>query len=574
MLDINQVLNDCLKQLSKEYAIEEIPNYNSKVFIKVWRVILEANLFGKLEEVAVNIGFPLSFPYIMPWVSVSDERFRLLPHISYQTRKLCLYENDVVYDTQNIYGLIRDNINKTRIWLEIYTNRDNSDEYSKEIKSYWNQQYDGEDAIDSSVIIVGNIPKETCKLKAITYSEEKLSDRKEKIIRVVFSDNSEEEDTFKYLKSVYHAIDFEIIFIASMTIPNAPPYIITGKDINDWIGDIADKEKVQQYINSNYSGILLFPIGLENACGGIIIPKQNTKRNGFRKDALKAYYTLTGPFWGDKNKKLKRVFAQSYTKHRIAERTAGKMMEQKCFLVAGLGSVGSNLCYYLNGYNNAKFTLVDSEELTLDNIGRHLLGFDYLRQNKAKAVAHYLKSYRPDRCIISKDTYLQTLQDEIFSDVNTLFICTGDLISEQWLLSGMINGIIEVPAFILWLEPYGISGIMIYVNPKDKSSLNKLSSTVNNGFFDYCLISKDEYENADKLIRQEAGCNGKYALYSANDVTMFLSAMFQHIDYLISSDSESRCYRWIGNIEIAEERKIKLTSKESLVKNIVQELEI
>ena len=573
MLDINQVLNDCLKQLSKEYAIEEIPNYNSKAFIKVWRVILEANLFGKVEEVAVNIGFPLSFPYIMPWVSVSDERFRLLPHISYQTRKLCLYENDVVYDTLNIYGLIRDNIRKTRKWLETYTNRDNSDEYSKEIKSYWNQQYDCEEAIDSTYILLGNIPKETCKLTAITYSEEKLSDGKVKIIRVICSD-SNEEDTLKYLKSVHHANDIEVMFVASMTIAKVPPYTITGKDINDRIRDIADKEKVKRYINANNSGILLFPIGLINACGGVIIPRQNIKRNGFRKDALTAYYTLTDPFWGDKNKKLKRIFAQSYTENHIAERTAGRMMEQNCFLVAGLGSVGSNLCYYLNGYNNAKFTLVDSEELTLDNIGRHLLGFDYLNQNKAKAVSRYLKSYRPDRKIVVIDTYLQTLQKEILSKSSILFVCTGDLISEQWLITEMIAGTVNIPAFILWLEPYGISGIMIYVNPKDKSSLNKLSSTVNNGFFDYCLISKDEYENADKLIRQEAGCNGKYALYSANDVTMFLSAMFQHIDYLISSGSESKCYRWIGNVEIAEERQIKLASKEKLIKNTIQVLDI
>ena len=249
-------------------------------------------------------------------------------------------------------------------------------------------------------------------------------------------------------------------------------------------------------------------------------------------------------------------------------------MEQKCFLIGGLGSIGSNLCYYLNGYNNAKFILIDSDELTLDNIGRHFLGFDYLNQNKAKAVAHYLKSYRPDRSIVTKEAYLQTFKYDKLSENTTIFICTGDLISEQWLITEIINGTIELPVFILWLEPYGISGIMIYINPKDKSSLRKISEEANKGFSDYCLISKDEYENADKLIRQEAGCNGRYALYSANDVTMFLSAMFQYIDYLISSDSESKCYRWIGNVEIAEERQIKLISRETLVKNTIQILSI
>lgn len=575
MLDIDQVLDDCFRQLSLEYEIEksvQIPQYEASLFRHAWRMILQANLFGKIEDVEVYIGFPHLFPYIMPYVIIVDNRLCLLPHISYKTRKICLYEDDIVYDTHNIEGLIRDNIKKTRIWLETYTNRNNTDEYSKEIKSYWNQQYDGEEPINSSVFLIGDIPKETCKLKGILFSEGEITSTKENII-VICSDNNQEK-TIGYLKSVHRANDLEIMFVSSMTIPDSPPYIITGKNLDDWIKDREDKEKVKEYINLNYNEILLFPIGLKNACGGVFIPKQVTNRKGFRRGALTAHYMLTGSYWGDKNKKLKRIFAQSYTKNRIAERTAGKLMEPKCFLVAGLGSIGSNLCYYLNGYNNASFILVDSDELTLDNIGRHLLGFDYLKQNKAKALAHYLKSYRPDRNIITKDTYFQVLKYESFPENTILFVCTGDLISEQWLILNMINGTINFPVFILWLEPYAISGIMIYVNPNDKSSLSRLLSEANIGFPNYSLISKDEYEDSDKLIKQDAGCNGRYALYSANDVTMFLSAMFQHIDKLLSSGQESRCYRWIGNIEIAKEKQIKLETQETLVKNTIQTLDI
>lgn len=55
-----------------------------------------------------------------------------------------------------------------------------------------------------------------------------------------------------------------------------------------------------------------------------------------------------------------------------------------------------------------------------------------------------------------------------------MFICTGDVMSEKWLINQMLEGFVRKPAFILWLEPYGISGIMIYVNPEDMESVKRL----------------------------------------------------------------------------------------------------
>ena len=262
-----------------------------------------------------------------------------------------------------------------------------------------------------------------------------------------------------------------------------------------------------------------------------------------------------------------------YDGNRIAERTAGEMMKEKRFTVAGIGSIGSNLCYYLNGYNNAQFALVDNDCLTTDNVGRHLLGYEYLNQSKVMAVKKYLQSYRPDREVNAIVSAIEQIPSEKINEGDALFICIGDEMIERWLLEKVACHDIKVPMFIFWLEPYAISGVMLYVNPDDETSIQQLTTRAKNSFFDYCLIDREEYVNGDKLTQKDAGCNGMYAIYSANDVTMFLSAMFPHIDSLLSEIEESKCYQWIGNLEIANQRGIQLSARaECLKKNDVVEL--
>ena len=65
------------------------------------------------------------------------------------------------------------------------------------------------------------------------------------------------------------------------------------------------------------------------------------------------------------------------------------------------------------------------------------------------------------------------------------------------------------------------------------------SEGVADGFMDFCLIDRKEYETGEKLVERDVGCNGQYALYSANDVTFFLSAIFPYIDCLLTTPSES-----------------------------------
>ena len=573
MLDVKVVLDICLDKLSLEYDIEEvdsIPQLRNLPDSRIWRVQIPALILGKAEDIEAYILFPNDFPYSMPYMIIQDERFRYLPHISIQSRKLCLYEDGEVYDAENIEGLIRESISKTRRWVEYYYGRDNSLEYAKEIKNYWNERYEEETSIDDSWILFGDIPVETCEMFGMSYANKNLKNGKAHVINVVAS--RDDNEALKYIKCQYKVYEVPVLYLVSLKIPDAPPFYMTGQEIINRISDDNDKRILKKILNRYGKVNVLFSIGLDYALGGVYIHGLKVTKNGFRKGTLTPFKVLTS--FENKNKKFERLYVSIYSSHRIAERTAGEMMDEKHFLIAGLGSIGSNLCYYLNGYNNVTFSLTDRDWLTIDNIGRHLLGFEYINQHKSYAVAHYLQQYRPDRGVEVLSKNLQQLKVDEINRSSAVFVCTGDVMSEKWLLMKMTEGFITRPAFILWLEPYGISGIMIYVNPEDIESVKRLKEKANDCFNEFCLISKEEYINGEKLTQRDVGCNGSYALYSANDVTMFLSAMFPIIDKLLEQPTESKCYRWVGNIKIAIEKSIRLVKSSEMSKNTLQRLHI
>lgn len=576
MPNVIEELKTCLDEFSLEYEIEEVDyipqgGKKKKTHLPVWRLLIQAEVNGLSTNVDLYLVFPKGFPYEMPYAIVPDDRFNTLPHISTKNRKVCLYEDGIIYDANNIRGIIRDTIKRTRLWLEKYANCDNTAEYAREIISYWNEQYDGEADVDGTPVFFGDIPASACELKGLVYTIKNPKNNKD-CIQQVFYSLDDDSNEIKYLRDNYDVHEIAVLYLPSIVIPLTPPFSLTGKQLVDTIRNQDEKRFFRKFINKHGSGYVLFSINLNHVLGGVFIGKQALRRNGF-SHPVETYSVLT-EFEG-KVKKLSRLSVYKYSGERIAERTAGKMMEEKIFLIAGIGSIGSNLCYYLNGYNNARFALIDTDSLNIENMGRHLLGYNCLNQSKAYAMAHYLKQYRPDREVTAITESVLEVSLDILNEGNAIFLCTGDIMTEKWLLDKMISKEISTPAFILWVEPYAISGIMIYVNPADEATLARLAQMADDSFLNLCLIDRKEYASGQKLIHRDAGCNGMYSLYSANDITLFLSAMFPLIDDLLTIPSESKCYQWSGNLEIAEQKRIHLSaSSEGKIKNDVTQLQI
>lgn len=112
---------------------------------------------------------------------------------------------------------------------------------------------------------------------------------------------------------------------------------------------------------------------------------------------------------------------------------------------------------------------------------------------------------------------------------------------------------------------------MLYVNPQ-RIEKEICITEGDLKLYKHNLIHPDMYKNrSDEFVEHDAGCNGAYAKYNQNCVTLFLSSLYPIVDELLQRPNLSKCYRWIGNIDIANQRNIILKDS-SIRKGSVSEL--
>jgi hypothetical protein len=272
-----------------------------------------------------------------------------------------------------------------------------------------------------------------------------------------------------------------------------------------------------------------------------------TPKGGWhRKPTVKQAYTVLP----QRNDHIQRFICENYTSGRLRLRTAGMVKERDTkFGFVGLGSVGSNLLHFCRSFEPSHYFLLDNDTLKVENIGRHLLGIRYIRQNKAKAIKSYLNEYRPEISIDAVDADLLSLVGGRFDKLNNCdlnFICIGDLNKEIVIAEAIASAILTKPCLFIWVEPYLAAGQVIYINPNDPKDYKSYFDE--EGYYQFRILSKDNPK--EKILKREAGCSSAFTPYSGPDLIQFLSCINPYIRELwIDFDCPSFRLSWIGNLE-------------------------
>lgn len=252
-----------------------------------------------------------------------------------------------------------------------------------------------------------------------------------------------------------------------------------------------------------------------------------------------------------KSDKITRILVNQYNNDRIEQRTAGRIGKKSRLLICGLGSVGSNLLFFLNSMNYPEFKLIDNDFLSIDNIGRHLLGFSYINTHKSEALRKYIQDIRPDQIVSIRTKNIETViknEVDFINDTDYIFLAIGNQNVENYILRLQAEKKIVSPIFLLWVEPYALGGHCVYVHPDDRIEVNTL---YNDGiWYKYHIIADEEHQVSNPVLsKQEAGCNTVYTPYSGSDITSFLSAIFPFIrDTIQNNGTKSFVLQWIGDI--------------------------
>lgn len=567
---MSELLDYCLKEVNKYeevVRVDSIPKVG-RSYADNWKLSTEIGVGDVRHDIDLYIGFPIEFPYSRPDFYFQSLEFGYLPHAESKNGKLCLDEDGSAFSIDNPVGIILESLRKAKILIKEGVAKTNVADYHDEIESYWTREYNDEPDTIDNIIFYGEWPSKDCEVNELSYRVVLPEDAKKNFVTNVLLYTGDVEPFNGYISEYFQHSNSQALFLSDVSIRETAPYNLSFEDFLNLLSKDGRK-RTRNFLNRNNGGEIYFKL-TDNRIAGVSFEKTNPHKNGFR--VLKPCSVYEN--FGNKDKNLQRLYGYVYTKKRAAERTAGTLAAAMNFLVVGLGSIGSNLVHFLQGYNNTSFTLVDKDFLTADNIGRHVLGFRYVNLTKVHGMADYIKSTDLETDVRPVPS---TLQEYIGTDFNRLniftaiFLCIGDVMTERYVYQAVINGKIKVPIFNLWLEPFGVAGHMIYVNPTDNIKTvgiyeEKTYRYVHN------LVKSKEYDNhSDMFIRRDAGCNGAYTLYSQNDVLLMLSTFYPIINRLLQEPSHSKCYRWVGNKDFLLRQGIKLNITPDIKSGAIQE---
>ena len=284
-------------------------------------------------------------------------------------------------------------------------------------------------------------------------------------------------------------------------------------------------------------------------------PSRRARRGIQRRSPLTVRWRSEGP---SRAAAVRRVVAEPYTPDRLHARTAGvetpPTPERRLF-VAGLGSLGARLADSLTGAAST-FGLLDPDVLSVENVGRHLLGLDAVGQNKANALAARFRAADPLTSVAAiPDLRLAeavALDPTLLDGYDRAIIAVGDLPTELWLDAEMGAGRVCTPAFYLWVEPLLAGGHCVFVRPGEA----RLSDLFTDGRYHHDVITSAQHE-ARPFTRREAGCQTTFVPYADTYVRMFLAAIYPYVLDAVQSDHKASFrLRWTGDVDALRARNI------------------
>ncbi|TXS90635.1 ThiF family adenylyltransferase [Parahaliea aestuarii] len=143
--------------------------------------------------------------------------------------------------------------------------------------------------------------------------------------------------------------------------------------------------------------------------------------------------------------------------------TTEKSLSSLRIVVVGCGTLGgytaSLLCQSGAGSNGGRIELYDSDQLTTENLSRHILGISYVGENKARALEHYIShqsagdiSIQSHKCNLSADQI-----DSISQNFDLIVDTTGDISFSTSFCHQMHRCDYPTPVVYGWIDAGGLA---------------------------------------------------------------------------------------------------------------------
>lgn len=214
--------------------------------------------------------------------------------------------------------------------------------------------------------------------------------------------------------------------------------------------------------------------------------------------------------------------------------------------IFGCGSLGADVAFLLAKSGVGGFFLTDNQVLSLDNIGRHLLGAEFAHHNKSDSLETFLQKQLPAISIeTSGGRDIETILREtprIFERLDLIISTTGDWASDCALNVAARQWPNFPPIIFGWTEAYGVAGHAILVNNHGGCLACGMTE---HGSFQHRVV---EWKSADTTLLRATGCGDFYQPYGVTDVAPTKALITElALDCLGNKLNRPEWRTWVGN---------------------------
>lgn len=514
---------------------------------KVWEITSEITFEGDFFELLLYLDFPPDFPHELPKLFIKKDIYDLIKYIPHVNKdcSICIFDDglNTVVPTDSLPDFVEFIIHQgKRIIKNGEDKRYKESEFKKEFKAYWDLEYSDKDKI--------------CQIGLHS-----ISDTSKKIKAVAFQDTLAwyryylytEEKYLNKIKAYARSKGCHIKDVVVLEIDFAkmdPPFQMTYKESLDYIK--TDKKKYQTFKqfcktksldeilvvfrNREVDEIEFYGWNFEELQ---ILPR---KLGGRRRPTN--LEILSAPGLG-KSEHVRRLTFDNLSLDRLSKRASGIVEEESSILCTGLGSVGSNLIYFLKNLPINRFGFIDPQKLGAENIKRSLLGFSGVNEYKVDILENFLLDHNPMNEVQKFKEHISKViqkKPDVINSYDIHVVAVGKTMVEEYILNALESGILTKPTVLLWVEPYLASGQVLFINPENAEIAKDLLRD-----FKYAIVSNKDTD-MDAVYLVEGSCQSGYFPYSSTYLTQFLAAVFPHLkEAVISGIDNSEVYTWVGD---------------------------
>lgn len=257
---------------------------------------------------------------------------------------------------------------------------------------------------------------------------------------------------------------------------------------------------------------------------------------------------------------IKPLGIRRHTAEYMRERGgATQNLAKKHVAVIGCGSIGSEIADTLASCGVGNLTLVDFDEMGVENVFRHALGKDSIGEMKAEALStELLRKYPGLNVKVSTTSGHHWLKQIDAERVDTIVVAIGAPASDRKLANQIRSRGLACTVTVTWLEAFGLGGHVISLPPSGHGCLDCVyhDEDGNPALHPYVSFLAP----GQKVSRTISGCLGTFIPYSSMHSRRTALLATEAVMQQLNGNTSAKYDFWVGSDELANAALIETTA--------------